>query len=179
MNSIFLSIVQYLSKSFIKIKINYFFLLLIFLFSIPVLAAIDTYQFSDNETQQRFQKLTHELRCPKCQNQNLADSNAEIAADLREKIHFMLEQHQSDQQIIEYMLARYGDFVLYQPRFSAKTMWLWLVPFLLLLTGAIVIMAFIRWRIKTTHSESLTKELSIEQQQKLHTLLTDTVEKHK
>lgn len=78
-------------------------------------AAIDTYEFSDESDRQRFRELTSELRCPKCQNQNIADSDAPIAMDLRREIFRMLESGQDDEQIVEHLVARYGDFVRYKP----------------------------------------------------------------
>jgi cytochrome c-type biogenesis protein CcmH len=138
---------------------------------LPSFAAIDTYQFSDAQKQERFQKLTNELRCPKCQNQNIADSNAEIAADLRAKIHLMLEENKSDEDIVNYMLERYGDFVLYQPRLSKQTILLWTLPAGLLVVGLITIIFIVRFRKKTAQAQAETSELSAEQQQKLAQLL--------
>jgi cytochrome c-type biogenesis protein CcmH len=140
----------------------------------PAFAAIDTYQFSDADKQVRFQKLTNELRCPKCQNQNLADSNAEISHDLRAKIHLMLEENKSDQDIINYMLERYGDFVLYQPRVSKQTLVLWYAPFLLLCFGIVAIFLIIRLRAKASKlldAEITNTALAAEQQEKLAQLL--------
>ncbi|REG82967.1 cytochrome c-type biogenesis protein [Marinomonas pollencensis] len=91
--------------------------------------------FSSELNQTRFQSLAKELRCPKCQNQDLADSQADIAKDLRIQIHDMIEQGKTDQEIVDYMVARYGDFVLYRPRYSAATAFLWGGPIALLLIG--------------------------------------------
>ena len=74
-------------------------------------AAIDTYEFKDEAERERFRVLTEELRCPKCQNQNIADSNAPIATDLRREIFRMLEEGKGDDEIVDYLVARYGDFV--------------------------------------------------------------------
>ena len=146
--------------------------LILGLSALSVSAAIDTYQFKDAQKQARFQKLTNELRCPKCQNQNLADSNAEIASDLRAKIHLMLEEDKSDEDIVKYMLERYGDFVLYQPRLSKQTFLLWYAPALLLLSGIAVIGLIVRFRAKAAkQSEATTAGLNAEQQQKLAQLL--------
>ena len=78
-------------------------------------AAIDTYEFRDEAERERYRTLTEELRCPKCQNQNIADSNAPIAMDLRQEIFRMLEEGQSNDQIVDYLVDRYGDFVRYNP----------------------------------------------------------------
>jgi cytochrome c-type biogenesis protein CcmH len=141
------------------------------LFITSSFAAIDTYQFKDADKQVRFQKLTNELRCPKCQNQNLADSNAEIASDLRAKIHQMLEAEQSDEAIIAYMLARYGEFVLYQPRLSKQTVLLWTAPAVLLLMGGTVIVLIVRFRNNTADKTAAENQLTPQQQQKLAALL--------
>ncbi|WP_263139383.1 cytochrome c-type biogenesis protein [Pseudomonas sp. RIT-PI-AD] len=100
-------------------------------------AAIDTFTFASDAQRERFHELTKELRCPKCQNQDIADSNAPIAADLRREIHRMLEQGQSDEQIVEFLVARYGDFVRYKPPLDARTALLWYGPAGLLLAGVL------------------------------------------
>lgn len=79
-------------------------------------AAIDTYEFASEAERQRYRTLVEELRCPKCQNQNIADSNAPIAMDLRDEVYQMVEAGKTDAQIIDFLVARYGDFVLYNPR---------------------------------------------------------------
>ena len=92
------------------------------------LAAIDTYEFKDEGERQRFRELTEELRCPKCQNQNIADSNAPIAMDLRREIYRMFAEGKSNAEIVEFLVDRYGDFVLYNPPLSSKTLLLWYGP---------------------------------------------------
>ena len=84
-------------------------------------AAIDTYEFANDAERDRFRELTKELRCPKCQNQDIADSNAPIATDLRREIYRMLGEGKDNQQILDFMVARYGDFVLYKPALTSKT----------------------------------------------------------
>ena len=88
-------------------------------------AVIETYQFSNSSLEQRYKQLSAELRCPKCQNQNIADSNAPIAQDLRKLLYKQLEEGASDEEILEYMVSRYGEFVRYRPRFSGMTILLW------------------------------------------------------
>ena len=92
-------------------------------------------QFSSSLNKTRYQSLIEELRCPKCQNQNLADSASGIAVDLREQVHQMIEERKTDQEIIDYMVARYGEFVLYRPQQSSATFLLWYGPFILLGLG--------------------------------------------
>ncbi|ANG61775.1 signal transduction protein [Marinobacterium aestuarii] len=115
---------------------------------LTALAAIDSFEFSDEATRERFYSLTAELRCPKCQNQNIADSNSPIAQDLRNEIHRMLQQGDSDQDIVDFMVARYGEFVLYRPRVTAQTLVLWYGPFGLLAIGALVVLVMTRRRKK-------------------------------
>ena len=100
-------------------------------------AVIETYEFSDPLLEQRYQQLSEELRCPKCQNQNIADSNAPIAQDLRKTLHRELERGASDREILDYMVARYGEFVRYRPRFGGAMTLLWLFPLLLLVLGGL------------------------------------------
>ena len=102
-------------------------------------AAIDTYEFASEAERQRYRQLTEELRCPKCQNQNIADSNAPIAMDLRAEIYRMLDEGQSNQQIVEFLVDRYGDFVLYKPPVGARTLLLWYGPAVLLVGGFVLL----------------------------------------
>ena len=102
-------------------------------------AAIDTYEFANDAERARFRELTQELRCPKCQNQDLADSNAPIATDLRREIFRMLGEGKDNQQIIDFMVDRYGDFVRYKPALTSKTVVLWFGPLALLVGGVVVI----------------------------------------
>jgi len=135
-------------------------------------AAIDVYQFDDPEKEQRFQKLAFELRCPKCQNQNIADSNAEIAKDLRTKIQQMLIAEKSDTEIVDYMVERYGDFVLYEPRVKPQTYLLWYGPGLFLVLGLIAVVLIIRNRNKAYDKTNEQKaSLSDSEAKALHDLL--------
>lgn len=148
--------------------------LALWLVSLSAQAAIDTYEFKDEKNRERFQQLTAELRCPKCQNQNIADSNAPIAADLRAKIYQMLKQDRSDQEILDYMIARYGDFVLYQPRMDRQTWVLWFGPGVLLLLGvAVVIIIARRSRGNAKLDEPHSDELSEKQKKQLELLLQE------
>ena len=109
-------------------------LLATFVFWVPPLqAVIETYEFESAQMEADYKKLIDELRCLVCQNQNLSASDADLARDLRRETYEMLQQGKSPQQVIEFMVARYGDFVLYRPQFKSNTYLLWLGPFLLLL----------------------------------------------
>ncbi|HEY1492848.1 MAG TPA: cytochrome c-type biogenesis protein [Steroidobacteraceae bacterium] len=110
------------------------------------LPALDTTQLADPALQARYVALTHELRCMQCQNESIADSPVDLAADLRNQVREQLLAGKSDQQIREWMAARYGDFILFRPRFSARTAWLWLAPGVLLIFGAVVAVRILRQR---------------------------------
>ncbi|WP_426142086.1 cytochrome c-type biogenesis protein [Pseudomonas sp. DWP3-1-2] len=132
-------------------------------------AAIDAYEFRDDAERARYAELTKELRCPKCQNQDIADSNAPIAADLRKEIFRMLGEGQSNQQIIDFMVDRYGDFVRYKPVLSSRTWLLWFGPAGLLIGGLLVIGVIVVRRRGQGRVESDT--LSDEERQRLAHLL--------
>jgi cytochrome c-type biogenesis protein CcmH len=109
-------------------------MLLICLFSSSSLfAAEEILPFADPKQQALFRELTQELRCPKCQNQNIADSNAVVAVDMRNKTYELVQQGKDKTQVIEFMKLRYGDFVHYQPPLQLSTIWLWLLPALLVI----------------------------------------------
>jgi cytochrome c-type biogenesis protein CcmH len=131
-------------------------------------AAIDTYEFADQASRERFGALIKELRCPKCQNQDLADSNAPIAMDLRREIYRMLQEGQSDEQIVEYLVSRYGEFVRYKPPVTARTLILWYGPAGLLAVGALTLLLIVRRRRRY---ESSNAELSLDERERLASLL--------
>lgn len=101
-------------------------------------------RFSDTHEEQRFHALVSELRCVMCQNQSLADSNAQIAHDLRREVLLLMRQGKSDAAIRDYLVARYGEFVLYKPRLEVTTWLLWFGPGLLLLAGGFVVARVVR-----------------------------------
>jgi cytochrome c-type biogenesis protein CcmH len=119
-----------------------FFLFIAVLFSLSTFAQ-EQMAFSSELNKTRYQGLVEELRCPKCQNQNLADSGSGIAVDLRELVHQMIEQGKTDQEIVDYMVARYGSFVLYRPQHSTATFLLWYGPFILLGVGLLAFVAVV------------------------------------
>ena len=108
---------------------------------LPAQAVIEVYDFDSPEKEADYKLLIDELRCLVCQNQNLKDSDAELAQDLRRETYAMLQEGKSRQEVIEFMVARYGDFVLYRPQFKTSTYLLWLGPFVLLM---IVLILFVR-----------------------------------
>ncbi len=134
------------------------------------LAAIDTYEFKDEGERQRFRQLTEELRCPKCQNQNIADSNAPIAMDLRREICRMFAEGKSNAEIVEFLVDRYGDFVLYNPPLSSKTLLLWYGPAGLLGLGVLTL-GVIVWRRRRGAASAAASDLSAEERERLAQLL--------
>lgn len=135
-------------------------------------AAIDTYQFKDEVERERFRGLTEELRCPKCQNQNIADSNAPIATDLRREIFRMLEEGRSDKEIVDFLVMRYGDFVMYKPPLDSRTWLLWYGPFGLLGLGAIGLCVLVLRRRKVEKTPEQVA-LSSAERERLDALLKE------
>ena len=107
---------------------------------------VEVIVFASPEHEERYTALITELRCLVCQNQTISSSNADLAKDLRQQVYNRIKAGQSDEQIIEYMVARYGDFVLYSPPFKATTALLWIGPFVLLVVGLLIMVMFIRSR---------------------------------
>jgi len=149
------------------------FLVVLFVFMVTVISSqaiaspVDTYVFKDKVTEIRFNALNKELRCPKCQNQNLADSNSPIAADLRREVYELLQQGKADIEIVDFMVARYGEFVLYRPRVSSLTYILWYGPAGLLFVGVIVVVIILRRK----PVKKAQKTLNTEQKSKLDQIL--------
>jgi cytochrome c-type biogenesis protein CcmH len=108
------------------------------------LAVIETYEFSSPGLESRYKALSQELRCPKCQNQNIADSNAPISRDLRAIVHQQLEAGATDEEIIDFLVDRYGEFVRYRPGMDSNTLWLWSAPLILLVMAVAVVVTQIR-----------------------------------
>ena len=123
----------------------------------PVFAVIETYEFSEPELEARYHRLSQELRCPKCQNQNIADSNAPISRDLRALLHRQLEAGATDEDILAFMVDRYGAFVRYRPAVDSRTVVLWYAPGLLILFGAAGLLLHLRRR-KGVADQPLTAE---------------------
>jgi len=113
------------------------------------LMAIDnTPPLADPQQQQRYLGLINELRCMQCQNETLADSNVGLAADLRLEIHDLIKAGKSDEQIRNYLVARYGEFILFRPRMSLRNLWLWAAPGILLLAGLVIAIRVLRQRAR-------------------------------
>ncbi len=119
-------------------------LVLLSLVSLSSQAAIDAYQFDDPEKEALYKKLVKELRCTVCQNQDIGDSNAGLAQDLRRKTYEMISAGKDEDYILDYMSQRYGDFVLYRPRLQKNTLLLWIGPFIILIASVFFLLKFIR-----------------------------------
>lgn len=109
-------------------------------------AAIEVHEFDNDVDRQRYQTFIDEMRCPKCQNQNLAGTNSPVAMDLRRELELMIKDGKSDQEIVSFMVERYGEFILYRPRLTPATMLLWAAPVLMLVFGAILLLLIVRKR---------------------------------
>ena len=140
--------------------------LLLLAMCLPAVAVIETYEFSHPELERRYRELSQELRCPKCQNQNIADSNAPISQDLRRLLYQQLEAGATDAEILDYMVARYGEFVRYRPGFDRATAVLWLAPLILLVIAVGVVVLVVRRR-----GDDQTSSLAPDEQQRLQALL--------
>ena len=140
------------------------------LLCLPMLAQakVETYVFDTPAQEESYKKLTAELRCLVCQNQNLADSNAELALDMRRKTYEMVSAGKSEKEIVDFMVTRYGDFVMYRPPLKSTTMFLWFGPMILLAVAAVIVIVFIRKQKQQT-----VEEISEQQQQRAHSLLDD------
>jgi cytochrome c-type biogenesis protein CcmH len=128
-------------------------------------------EFSDESLRIRYQQLVQELRCPKCQNQNLADSNSPISEDLRAQVHRLLEQGMTDREIKDYLQSRYSEFILYRPEVNQNTWLLWAAPVLFLLFGLWVLYRMYFNRPSSDISVTQNDQLSSVDQQRLDRLL--------
>ena len=137
--------------------------------------AVDFRQLSDPEQQETYETLTKELRCLVCQNQTIADSNAELAGDLRRQVYEMLQQGKSREDIVQFMTDRYGDFVLYNPPFKGKTSVLWIAPVVFLLMGLITVFFFIRRKkaAANLNSDASALKIDVEKRKKIRSLLEE------
>jgi len=137
-----------------------FFLIALAFTSSSLLASIDLYEFSTEENQLRYKELTKELRCPKCQNQDIADSNAPIASDMRREVHRLLEEGQDNRSIISFMVDRFGEFVSYKPQVKPATYLLWYGPWALLVFGVLIIIVMASRRASNQKtSEKVAQEV--------------------
>ena len=139
------------------------------LISFSSFAAIEVHEFDNDVDRQRYQTFIDEMRCPKCQNQNLAGTNSPIAMDLRRELELMIKDGKSDKEIVDFMVERYGEFILYRPRLSPATMLLWSAPVLLLIFGVVMLLLIVRKRRRIDVEENTG--LSSVEQERLANLL--------
>ncbi|RTE86111.1 MULTISPECIES: cytochrome c-type biogenesis protein [Gammaproteobacteria] len=133
------------------------------------------YAFETAQQEQMFNELTRELRCPKCQNQSISDSDAPLAQDMRQLVYQMVMEGQSREQIIDFMKVRYGDFVHYQPPFQNSTMILWLGPIAVILIGILVIY-FQAQGNKRQCANIEAEDLTPEEEQKINAILKNNAD---
>ena len=145
--------------------------LLLLLLSSAAMAVEDVVKFSDESLRPRYQQLLEELRCPKCQNQNLADSNSAISQDLRAEVQRLLEQKLTDAEIKEYLKNRYSEFILYRPEVNRATWFLWAAPVVLVLMGGLIVLRLSRRKKNSGSEEADLPVRSTDQQQRLDQLL--------
>lgn len=143
--------------------------LLLLIFYCQSLWAIEARQFENTQQEQIYATLIVQLRCLVCQNQNIADSNADLAKDLRRQVYEMVRAKKTKQDVIDYMVQRYGDFAVYDPQFQAKTWLLWLGPALFVIVGCIIALIYIKRNRKLEEHE-----LGQQQKNSLRKLLENT-----
>lgn len=131
-------------------------LMLLFCWPLALPAVQDIYQFGSVTDEQRFRELLVQLRCPKCQNQAISDSDAPIAQDMRQQVAEMIRAGRSDEEIVDYFVQRYGDFVSYHPPLTPQTMILWLAPLMAMAGGLLLVVLQIRRARRIARGEDIT-----------------------
>lgn len=159
------------------VKLRYLLLVCFMGLSSMSHAVIELVEFDTEQEKVRYQVLIDELRCPKCQNQNLADSDAQIAVDLRNKVRELMDQGKSDDEIKTHLVARYGDFVLYRPEVKKETYVLWYAPVILLLVGFLVVIFVVVSNKKSSEKDEVSFGSEDERQEKLRSLMKEKSEK--
>lgn len=140
---------------------KYLITVLLLMVSAAACCAEQAYEFDDPAKRALFLDLTQELRCPMCQNQNIADSDAMIAHDLRRKVYELIEQGYSRVEIVNYMKSRYGDFVSYQPPVTPATIWLWILPGLFVVIAVSLVLVRRKTTVETFDQETMKKAEAI------------------
>lgn len=124
-------------------------------------AKVEVHEFKSEQHEDTYKSLIAKLRCLVCQNQNIADSNAELAVDLRRKTYEMVQKDLSEEQIVDFMVDRYGDFVMYKPRMSGKTLWLWVLPFVFLFVAVVFLLRTIARRKASVNTSDVVDQEAI------------------
>lgn len=151
--------------AFLKVM---FAVLMLLMVPLTSQAKVETYSFDTAEHEESYKKLVAELRCLVCQNQNLADSNAELAVDMRRKTYEMVTAGKSEKEILDFMVTRYGDFVMYRPPMKSITVLLWFGPLLLFIIALTIVITYMR---KQKQKDAV--EVTEQQQQRAHSLLDE------
>jgi cytochrome c-type biogenesis protein CcmH len=131
-------------------------------------AKIEAHSFENPQQEATYNKLVNELRCLVCQNQNLADSNAELAQDMRRKTYKMVVDGKNEKEIVDFMVSRYGDFVMYRPPLKSTTFLLWFGPLVLIIIAVMIVIVFMQ-----KQKPRATEAVSEQQQQRAHSLLDE------
>jgi cytochrome c-type biogenesis protein CcmH len=147
-----------------------YFLLALLLSSVAAAEVTDVYDFSDRAQEQRYQNLIEELRCPKCQNQNIADSNAPISKDMRDVVYRMMQDGASNEEIVESLVGRFGEFVRYKPELDSRTFLLWATPAIAVFGGLLVVAGVV---IRSRRAGQDTESLSAEEKARVDKMLAD------
>ncbi|TYC58149.1 cytochrome c-type biogenesis protein CcmH [Marinobacter sp. BW6] len=151
------------------VRIVYLVLALL-LYGVAAADVADVYDFSDRAQEQRYQDLIAELRCPKCQNQNIADSNAPISKDMRDVVYRMMKDGASNEEIIESLVGRFGEFVRYKPELDSRTFLLWATPAIAVFGGFLVVAGVV---IRSRRAGPESPALSAEEKARVDKMLTD------
>ncbi len=131
-------------------------------------AVVDIYEFDNDAQRSQYSELVETLRCPKCQNQNIADSNSPIASDMRDAVHRLIVQGKQSDEVVQYMVDRFGEFVVYKPKLDPSTWLLWFGPFLVGLAGFVFVVVM-AWKSRDKNRDATT--LSASDKSKLSHLL--------
>ena len=150
------------------------FIAMAFVLSPAYAGPVVTYEFASEEQEALFNKLSDELRCLVCQNQAISDSNADLAKDLRDEMYGMLQKGMSEKEIVDFMVARYGDFVLYRPPMKPTTYVLWFGPAIALVIGFFVVIRIVR-----KQKQAVAAEISGEEMERLKALQSEAHEMNK
>ncbi|MBS3803717.1 MAG: cytochrome c-type biogenesis protein CcmH [Oleiphilaceae bacterium] len=148
--------------------------LLLVLLLLPGFALSDTsdlYPLDSEVKEERFRSLVKELRCPKCQNQNIADSNAPIAKDMRDDVYRMVAAGASEEEVVSSVVSRFGEFVRYTPQFEGRTLVLWATPALVILVGLMAIFVVV---VRSRRNSETASQLTDEQRRRADEILNDT-----
>ncbi|WP_375176995.1 cytochrome c-type biogenesis protein [Marinobacter mobilis] len=143
-------------------------LLSVMMVSLSAAAITDVYPFDSDADEARFRTLVAELRCPKCQNQNIFDSNAPIAKDMRDEVYRMLLDGASDQEVKDALVNRFGEFVLYKPEFNQRTALLWVTPLIAILGGILIVIGVV---VRSRQREHSTVSLTDDERRKAERIL--------